>query len=85
LSCEDFRRLLEGLDFSGCSWAVLQTRGKSAGSDGSAQSPSEPARLTLILGERDEEKLEIVLGLDLYIHNAWPFLGLRRSLGGMQR
>jgi hypothetical protein len=74
-----------GLDFSGCSWAVLQTRGNPDGPDGSAQNPSEPARLTLILGERDEEILEIVLELDLYIHNAWPFLELRRSSGGMQR
>lgn len=44
--------------------------------DGSVQSPSGPAKLTLILEERDEMKLGIVLELDLGIHNEWPFLGI---------
>jgi hypothetical protein len=41
-------------------------------SGGSARNPSEPARLALIPGERHEMMLQIVLPLDLDIHNEWP-------------
>jgi hypothetical protein len=71
---------LEGSNFLGGEWNVLQIRGYF---DGSAQNPSELAMLTLSPGEREETMLETVLALNLETHNALPFL-LRGTVGGMQ-
>jgi hypothetical protein len=72
--------LLEGSNFLGVEWNVLQIRGYF---DGSAQNPSESAMLTLSPGEREETMLGTVLALNLETHNALPFL-LRGIVGGIQ-